>query len=74
MKTPVITFLLIWMLSLTVQSQTSKTITVGTAGTLSTFFTTAELNTVTNLTLSGNIDARDMAFIHSRQTQSHFGD
>ena len=66
MKTPVITFLLIWMLSLTVQSQISKTITVGTAGTLSTFFTTAELNTVTNLTLSGNIDARDMAFIRDK--------
>lgn len=66
MKTPVITFLLIWMLSLTVQSQISKTITVGTAGTLSTFFTTAELNTVTNLTLSGNIDARDMAFVRDK--------
>ena len=66
MKTSVITFTLIWMLSFSVQAQISKTITVTTSGTLSSFFTTPELNTVTNLTLSGNIDARDMAFVRDK--------
>ena len=42
------------------QAQVSKTINVATAGRLSTLLTADEKTTVTNLTLSGNIDARDV--------------
>ena len=41
------------------QAQVSKTINVITPGTLSTLLTSTELSTVTNLTVTGNIDARD---------------
>ncbi len=41
------------------QSQVSKTINVTTAGTLSTLLTATEKSTITNLTVTGNIDARD---------------
>jgi len=41
------------------QAQVSKTINVTTPGTLSTLLTATELKTVTDLTLTGNIDARD---------------
>jgi hypothetical protein len=41
-------------------AQVSKTIDVPTAGTLSTLLTSTELSTVTNLTVTGNIDARDV--------------
>jgi hypothetical protein len=43
-------------------AQVSKTVTA-TAGNLSTAFTTAERTTVTNLTVSGTIDARDFKFM-----------
>lgn len=41
-------------------AQVSKTVNVTTAGTLSTLLTPTELSTVTNLTVTGNIDARDV--------------
>ena len=41
------------------QAQVSKTINVTTPGTLSTLLTVSELSTVTNLTVTGSIDARD---------------
>jgi len=41
------------------QAQVSKTINVITPGTLSTLLTANELSTVTDLTITGNIDARD---------------
>ncbi len=41
------------------QAQVSKTINVSTPGTLRSLLTANELSTVTNLTVSGNIDARD---------------
>ena len=41
------------------QAQVSKTINVTTPGTLSTLLTANELSTVTDLTITGNIDARD---------------
>ena len=41
------------------QAQVSKTINVTNAGTLETLLTTNELKTVTDLTLTGEIDARD---------------
>ncbi len=46
-------------LALIGQAQVSKTINITTAGTLSTALTSVELNTVTNLTITGTIDARD---------------
>jgi len=41
----------------------SKTVNVTTAGTLRTLFTTTEMTTVTNLTITGSIDARDFKFM-----------
>jgi hypothetical protein len=46
-----------------VSAQVSKTVNVTTAGTLSTLLTTQEKNSVTNLTITGNIDARDVKCI-----------
>ena len=40
-------------------AQVSKSVVLSTAGTLSSTLTVDELNTVTNLTITGNIDARD---------------
>jgi Leucine-rich repeat (LRR) protein len=40
-------------------AQVTKTVNLTTAGTLSTILTSDELNTVTTLTIIGNIDARD---------------
>ncbi|HEY5509293.1 MAG TPA: leucine-rich repeat protein, partial [Paludibacter sp.] len=40
-------------------AQVSKTVHVTTPGTLSTLLTPTELNSITNLTLTGDIDARD---------------
>jgi len=42
-----------------VAAQVSKTVNVTTAGTLTTLLTTTEKSTVTNLTITGTIDARD---------------
>ena len=42
------------------QAQVSKTINVTTAGTLSSLLTAEEKISVTNLTVTGNIDARDV--------------
>ena len=41
-------------------AQVSKTVNITTASTLSTLLTPTELSTVTNLTVTGNIDARDI--------------
>lgn len=41
-------------------SQVSKTITVTTAGTLTSLLTDNEKSTITNLTIEGTIDARDI--------------
>jgi hypothetical protein len=41
-------------------AQYSKTINISTAGTLSSRLTTTEKNSITNLTVTGNIDARDI--------------
>jgi hypothetical protein len=42
----------------------SKTINVTTAGTLSTLISDNEKNLITKLTLTGNIDARDISFLY----------
>jgi len=53
-------FLLMVLICSTLQAQVSKSVTVATAGTLGTIALTAtELSTVTNLTVIGNLDARD---------------
>ena len=53
-------FLLLISVSILGHSQVSKTINVQTAGSLSTLLTEDEKSTVTNLTLTGTIDARDI--------------
>jgi len=50
-------------LFITGQAQVLKTINVTTPGTLSTLLTASELSTVTDLTVTGNIDARDFKTI-----------
>lgn len=66
MKTHFLPFLFCLLVSLSLRAQISKTVTITTPGTLSTFFTTSEQASVTNLTISGNIDARDMAFVRDK--------
>ena len=44
-------------------AQISKTVHVTTPGTLSTLLTQTELNTITDLTVTGNVDARDFKTI-----------
>jgi len=46
--------------------QTSRTINLTTAGTLKDNVTLSEQKTLTNITLSGNIDARDFAFMRDK--------
>jgi len=63
-----ITLLIALALSfVTFQAQT-KTVNISTAGTLSTLITTAETTTITTLTVTGNIDARDVAFMRDKLT------
>lgn len=57
MKTILLSFAL--LLTLMSQAAVSKTVNISTPGTLSTTLTSTELSTVTNLTLTGTIDARD---------------
>lgn len=47
-------------------SQTSKTVQVNTAGTLENMVSTSEAKIITSLTVSGNIDARDIAYIRDK--------
>jgi len=46
--------------------QTSKTLNLSTAGTLKDNITLSEQKTITTLTLSGNVDARDFAFMRDK--------
>lgn len=46
--------------------QVSKTINIASAGTLNTLLTSDELNTVTNLTLTGQIDQRDFVTMRDK--------
>ena len=50
------------------QAQVSKTINVTTPGTLGTLLTSNELSTVTNLTITGYIDARDFKAMRDSMT------
>jgi len=58
MKKALLIFVSICYIS-TLQAQITKTLQITTAGTLNTTLTTTELSTVTDLTLTGSIDARD---------------
>lgn len=48
--------------------QVAKTLNVPTAGALSTFFTSTEKSTVTDLSITGTIDARDFKFMRDSLT------
>jgi len=50
-------------LSAALQAAVTKTVSVATAGTLHTYFTTGEQITVTDLTVTGILDARDFKFM-----------
>jgi len=56
-------------LSLTNSAQVTKTLNVTTAGTLSTLLTSTEKTSVTNLTLTGAIDARDFKCMRDEMTK-----
>ncbi len=58
MKT-ILLFLASFCISVMLQAQVSKNINVTTAGSLSSLLTQNELTTITDLTLTGTIDARD---------------
>ena len=60
-KIYLISFALLLTISLT--AQVYKTINVSTAGTLTTLLTAIEKSTITNLTLTGKIDSRDITCI-----------
>jgi len=52
-----------------VNAQVSKTVNVSTAGTLRTLFTITEMTSVTNLTVTGIIDAQDFKFMRDGITK-----
>ena len=54
------------LFSLLIFGQVSKSLNVTTPGTLSTLMTATEANTITNLTLTGNIDSRDVAYMRDK--------
>ena len=65
-KTVLISILAI--LSSLLPAQVSKNINVSSVGTLKTLLTTTEKTTVTNLTVTGTIDARDIKFVRDSIT------
>jgi len=64
-QTLLIVYALLWSVTLSAQS---KSVNVTTAGTLSTLLTTTENSTLTELVLTGTIDARD--FLHIRDNMT----
>lgn len=53
-------------ISYTINAQTSKTVQVTEAGTLQSLFSQDEMDNVTDLTITGNLDARDFKFMRDR--------
>lgn len=51
-----------------VNAQVSKTVNVTTAGTLSTLLTATEKTSITDLTVTGNIDARDIKYMRDEMS------
>jgi len=64
----VLSFVIFAMFISMISAQVSKTINVVMPGTLSTLLTSTEKSTVTNLTLTGNIDARDVKYMRDEMT------
>jgi len=62
-------FLLMVLVCTSLQAQVSKTIDVLTAGTLSSLLTALERTTITDLTVTGNIDARDVKCMRDQITK-----
>ena len=65
MKSFVFSIFILFSFSLCAQI-VSKTVNVNSAGSLSSSLTTNELNTVTNLTVTGNLDARDFVVLRDK--------
>lgn len=63
-----LSFFVLALFTTLVPAQLSKTINVPTAGTLSTLLTSDEKTTVTNLNLTGNIDAQDVKCLRDEMT------
>src|SRR5450830_1723622 len=63
-----LSFFVLALFTTVVPAQLSKTINVPTAGTLSTLLTSDEKTTVTNLNLTGNIDAQDVKCLRDEMT------
>ncbi len=62
-----ITFTILFFLAgISLIAQTSKVVNVTTPGNLKNLITTAEQNTVSTLTLTGSIDARDFVFMRDK--------
>jgi hypothetical protein len=59
-------YLAFLLAALSASSQTSRIVNVGTAGTLANLISSTEESTLVNLSVSGNLDARDFAFIRDR--------
>lgn len=64
----ILSLFVIALLTTIVTGQVSKTVNVATAGTLSTLLTVSEKTTVTNFTITGNIDARDVKCMRDEMT------
>jgi hypothetical protein len=65
MKTRLLS-LFIFISTVYISAQTSKTVNISTQGTLKNLLTENETKTVTSLTVSGNLDARDFAFMRDK--------
>ena len=59
-------FIGVLLCSIQLVAQTSKTVNVSTAGTLNTLITEWESEVLTSVTVTGNIDARDFAFLRDK--------
>ncbi len=65
----IIAILFLAFFSQTISAQTTtKTVNVSTAGTLSNLITATDAGTITTLTVTGNIDARDFVFMRDNIT------
>lgn len=64
-----ITFTILFLLAgISLIAQTTKSLNVATQGNLKNLITTTEQKTITTLTLSGSIDARDFAFMRDKMS------
>lgn len=56
-------------IAITINAQVSKSVNVTSAGTLSTLFSAVEKSTITDLTITGNIDSRDFVTLRDAMTK-----